>query len=180
MANICSTNCIITNFDNDKKIHDFFNLISESNERCIPISEVCEKIGIDKNKIYNLRASIMYSNELEFKFEIESAWSIPDDFINALSDILECHIVWCSSEPGCGIFETNDSEFEYFDKYEIIIDDDFHYAKTEDDAVCIINGELLLDSGLPKIKSISDFDNEIYKNIDEERNVIIREFTVVQ
>lgn len=179
MANICSVNCEIVSFEDKNKISKFFNFISDSRMEDIPILNVCEEFGINKNKISNLRASIVYSEELEFKFDIDSAWSTPIDFINSLESVLDCSIKWCSSEPGCGIFETNDSEFEYFDKYEIVIDDDYHYAKTDEDAVSIINGILLSNTSLPKINSLSDFDNEIYQDINEERNVIIREFTVV-
>lgn len=179
MANICYVNCVIVSFEDKNKISKFFDFISESRMKDIPILDVCEEFGINKNKISNLRVSIVYSEELEFKFDIDSAWSTPIDFINSLESVLDCSIKWCSSEPGCGIFETNDFEFEYFDKYEIVIDDDYYYAKTEEDAVSIINGILLSDTSLPKINSLSDFDNEIYEDIDEERNVIIREFVVV-
>lgn len=179
MANICSVNCEIVSFEDKNKISKFFDFISDSRMKDIPILSVCEEFGIDKSKMSNLRASITYSEELEFKFDIDSAWSAPIDFINSLESVLDCSIKWCSSEPGCGVFETNDSEFEYFDKYEIAIDDDYHYAKTDEDAISIINDILLSNTSLPKINSLSDFNNEIYQDINEERNVIIREFIVV-
>lgn len=179
MANICSVNCEIESFEDKNKISKFFDFISDSRMTDIPISDVCEEFGINKSKISNLRASIVYSDESESKFDIDSAWSAPIDFINSLESVLNCSIKWCSSEPGCGVFETNDSEFKHFDKYEIVIDDDYHYAKTDEDAVSIINDILLPNTNPPKINSLSDFNNEMYKDINEERNVIIREFIVV-
>lgn len=66
---------------------------------------------------------------------ISHKWCVPTDFLKALWDKFpESSIYFSTEERGCEIYETNDSEFEYFDRFIVLHPDkeDEYYRTFED------------------------------------------------
>ena len=118
MANLCITDCRI--IGDPKELSELIHHIDELvDNNKYWIGDLIDKLGGDHEKIW-CRAEIAMAELFEntIQLYIESAWVPPTEFFDFLLTIYpNLDLYYQAEEPGCGIFETNDSEFEYFDKY---------------------------------------------------------------
>lgn len=88
-------------------------------------------------------ANIEYDPEhlpAELRFTTDSAWSPCRELFLLLSEKYEVDMYYMSEDPGCELYETNDSIGIYFKaRYVINHDDTTEYTNSEEDAVSLIN-----------------------------------------
>lgn len=147
MANWAYVNYVVRDSqENLKKIYDSITTaLSEGNDDWE--GNVLMLLGMSKEDVdkYSLRGSINYLDEVDFdtdnvgsfSFSAEEAWSTTE-LSDALCNLFpEMEVFWYCEEPAMEIYETNDSEGEYFPAKYIIEEicndwpEDYHYPESE-------------------------------------------------
>ena len=111
------------------------------------------------------------------EISISHKWCAPTDFLKALWDKFpKSSIYFATEESGCEIFETNDSEFEYFDRYIVLSpDSEDEYYHTFDDLQ-----KAIIDIYGYQNNEIDTFEKLKKKVEDIDENISIYEFEVVE
>lgn len=183
MANWAYVNYVVKDSkENLKKIYDAITTaLSEGNDDWE--GNVLMLLGMSKEDVdkYSLRGSINYLDEVDFEegevesisFSAEEAWSTTE-FCNALSDLFSgIKVFWYCEEPGNEVYETNDSDGEYFSaKYvvEEVINgwtEDYYYPESEQELFRILSEAT--DGKVTDWKSLEKFneDEDNYFNIHD-------------
>lgn len=124
MANDCYSQIIIkANEPEIKELKNTLDKLSKAAEPVVPngfgnlfLGCVLYALGVEDWQSYHFRGEII-SYEISngnLHLEIVSAWSFPIDAINYIAEKYDAVYYYIAEEFGCGIFETNDVEREYF------------------------------------------------------------------
>lgn len=147
---------------------------------------ILDELGIKFNESNARMRGFIYCEEdlticddyATLNFYAEEAW-YKTDFSRYLEDAFpEITIYWKAEESGCGIYETNDNEGNYFPEryvvdYSIGVNSDTEYFSTEKEVV-----KYLRKISKGKIRSINGA-NRFTKANNGDEYIYINEFTVV-
>lgn len=155
MANWAYVNYVIKDSqENLKKVYDAISTATSEGgdnwEGNVLILLGMSKEDVDK---YSLRGSINYLDEVDFNadnvgsfsFSAEEAWSTTE-LSDALCNLFpEMEVFWYCEEPGMEVYETNDSEGEYFPARYIVEEmrdgwpEDYYYPESEQELFRILS-----------------------------------------
>lgn len=138
MANMSFTTAKI--FDEVESLEKIVGLLDQAIQEKTEYNILLD-LGYTEEEVDNMdaRGYIDYF-ELDYerkmlKISISHKWNAPTDFLKALWDKFpESSIYFATEEGGCEVYETNDSEFEYFDRFIVLHPDkeDEYYRTFED------------------------------------------------
>lgn len=179
MANISFT--IVKIFDEVESLKKMAKLFGQATSEKTEY-DILLDLGYTEEEVDNLDAR-GYIDQYELDYEkkmlkvfISHKWDVPTDFLKALwAKFPESSIYFATEERGCEVFETNDSEFKYFDRYIVLPpnSEDEYYHTFED-----LQNDTIDTYGYQK-NEIDTFEKlkKKVKDIDEE--ISIYEFKVV-
>lgn len=143
MANDCYSQVIVV--ANEPEIKELKNTLDKLYNAAEPIIQngysnlflgcVLYAMGAEDWNSYHYRGEII-SYEIingNLQLEIVSAWSFPTDAINYITEKYDACYYYIAEEFGCGIFETNDREREYFKDIACWMSDDEDTVWYEDE-----------------------------------------------
>jgi hypothetical protein len=184
MANWAYVNYVVRDTkENLKKIYDAIaTVLSEGNDDWE--GNVLMLLGMSKEDVdkYSLRGSINYLDGVDFEaeevesisFSAEEAWSTTE-FCEALSDLFSgIEVFWYCEEPGNEVYETNDSDGEYFSARYVVEEmcndwpEDYHYPESEEELFKLLFE--LSDEEITDWKSLEEYNEkheDKYFNIHE-------------
>lgn len=181
MANWCSTSYVIES-DNQELLQQICNVINECAEMKEPLiskssvnwaGNTFKKLGIDPDKADRTFWSDarMESGNLHF-FE-ESAWGrgdaievLHEHYVNEEGDC-PLSVYFISEELGCGIFQTNDEDGEYFaDKYIFVSTDDTCYYESFEELEKDVQDYLEVDTDFESVEDMQEALDEANKKDD--------------
>lgn len=184
MANSCLTSYVIVGSpENIARLNDDLECLMEkdrsSNEQGTFLSDknwigyiVIEMLGKRWQDLY-CRGTWSFDNlhKGELKISTVTAWEPCNMVFFMLAEKYEVDLYYLTEELGCGLYETNDSSFYYFDN-EIVVSSEYEteYIQGRDNVISYINERMHT--------SFKSWD-EIITNKDIEGSYSIFELTVV-
>ena len=142
MANICSTSIVI---EGDKETLDkIFNVLKKVENGTIGTwgGSVLRALGkeVGDSGFYGWFASVQDIEETKDKdiFSLRLDWEdkwTRGEFVEKLQEKYpDIEIYWNAEEFGCGYWETNDIDGNYFsDRFAVVSDEDWEYFESEED-----------------------------------------------
>ena len=179
MANISFTTVKI--FDEVEPLEEMIKLFGQATSEKTEY-DILLDLGYTEEEVDNLDAR-GYIDQYKLNYEekmlkvfISHKWDAPIDFLKALWDKFPESLIYFSTEErGCEVFETNDSEFEYFDRYIVLSPDneDEYYHTFED-----LQNATIDFYGYQK-NEIDTFEKLKKKVKDIDENISIYEFEII-
>lgn len=142
------------------------------------LGNVLDALKIDFSKYSYMRGFLLEPplwDEDTLIINTDEAWS-RTDFAEALEDNLPVTVYWIAEEPGCEIYETNDSDGKYFtEKYlvEYCLDGNIESEYFDDEASAY---KFIESFGC---KTTEDIDKYNEENYDKGNYISFHEFQVV-
>lgn len=180
MANWCTTWYTVCS-DNQEMLYTIFNAINKCNEMKEPITphsapnwtgNIFKELGIEAETGRSFWSEATLKNG-ELKFTESSAWNRDDAIVllqehycdNGTADYGDFVIYFCSEEFGCGIYETNDEDGEYYpERFCWIGEDDWEYFNCFEDLEIAVRNFLEVDTDFDDVDAI----NEALEKAEEE------------
>lgn len=177
MANMCCDNLhFVGNKEDIKKLHDEFVKLNKSSDSNW-VGYMIEAAGKDPDDYEDIRAFLSYVSDVKKEDEdnfvldvdLESKWVPAYDFFKFLNEeYKDVLLLWYAEEPGCEIYETNDSDKEYF-KSEYVVDSDeqCEYADNLQEAKEIIKSAFRCKSMMDRFDDNANTFDKLSKLCDE-------------
>lgn len=116
------------------------------------------------------------NNMASFKLTTETAWVACSELMDKIAEKYDLQLFYYSEEPGCGIFETNDTEGLFY-SFRYMVDseeDGIEYYESFEQVADVIENK----TGI-RLNDISEADERLSAFNNDESFIIINEVSVV-